>query len=246
MQINGDHNLCISQKYCFKCRCHRNKLGHCCCWQGSNNDRQIWSTEVMIVYERYWYLPCRGPLYQHGLTFISAWIFVHMIRCGMKLFIQSQVASFATVEVCWWGGGGGGGGTQKTKWETFDEIPGHIVIFQMDPFEWLMFFNFVRHRRRRALSSFHAPVRSSIRPSVCLPARLSRHMSVYSERHYHSNSLRLSAIGLNFGGIMHNTLKQNAAKNGRAQPILPVPRNFKIFHIRLGPGMTDDVTALTL
>ena len=36
---------------------------------------------------------------------------------------------------------------------------------------------------------------------------------------YRSNPLRVSAIGLKFSGMMHNTMKQIAAQNGHAQPI---------------------------
>ena len=42
----------------------------------------------------------------------------------------------------------------------------------------------------------------SFRPSACPPVR--------PERRYRSNFLRISAIGLKFGGMMHSTMKQIA------------------------------------
>ena len=74
-----------------------------------------------------------------------------------------------------------------------------------------------------------------VRPSVCL------------ERRYRSNSLRISAISLKFGGIMHSTIEQIDIKIAMLGNFLRVPWNFEIFHDRfLWPGLTDDITTLTL
>ena len=74
----------------------------------------------------------------------------------------------------------------------------------------LIHFTVDCHRRRRVLSSVIASVRLSIRPS-CL--------SVRTERRSRSNSLRISAIRLTFGGMMHSTMEQIGNRNGHAQPI---------------------------
>ena len=69
--------------------------------------------------------------------------------------------------------------------------------------------------------------------SVCPPTR--------PKRRYRSNSLRISAISLTFGGMMHNTMEQITLL--MLGQLLRVPRNFEIFHDRLfWPGLRDDVT----
>ena len=60
------------------------------------------------------------------------------------------------------------------------------------------------HQRHRALSSYHA----SGRQSICVSVHLPMHLSVHAEQLYHYNSLRISAIGLKFGGMKHITMKQ--------------------------------------
>ena len=57
----------------------------------------------------------------------------------------------------------------------------------------------------------------------------------------------ISAIGLEFGGVMHITMKQIAIENGFARPIFEhsTELSMKFFHDRLGPGLRDDITALT-
>ena len=62
--------------------------------------------------------------------------------------------------------------------------------------------------------------------------------SVRPERHYHFNSLRISAISLKFGGMMHSTMDQMALLGH----FLRVPRNFEIFDNRL----FDQVWGMTL
>ena len=61
-------------------------------------------------------------------------------------------------------------------------------------------FTLTRHRRREVLSLFHASARPSVCPAVCL--------HVGPERRCRPNSLRISAIGLKFGGMVHSTVKQ--------------------------------------
>ena len=63
---------------------------------------------------------------------------------------------------------------------------------------------------------------------------------------YRSYSLRISGISLKFGGMMHNNMKQIAFKVAMLGQFLRIPWNFEIFHDRLGPGLRDDVIALTL
>ena len=65
-------------------------------------------------------------------------------------------------------------------------------------------------------------------------------------RRYRSSCLRISGISLQFGGMMHNNMKQIAIeRGGHAWPILHIPRNFEILQNMLGPGQRDDVTVLT-
>ena len=65
-------------------------------------------------------------------------------------------------------------------------------------------------------------------------------------RRYRSNCLRISGISLQFGGMMHNNMKQIAIeRGGHAWPILRIPRNFEILQNMLAPGQRDDVTVLT-
>ena len=45
------------------------------------------------------------------------------------------------------------------------------------------------------------------------------HPYLRPERYYHSNSLRISAICLKFGGMMHSTMEQITVQNGHAWPI---------------------------
>ena len=73
-------------------------------------------------------------------------------------------------------------------------------------------------------------------PSLC--------PSVRSKGHYGSNSLRISAINLKFGGMMHSTgwwsrLQFKMAILGQ---FLHISWNFEIFHDRLRPGLRDDIT----
>ena len=58
------------------------------------------------------------------------------------------------------------------------------------------------------------------------------------------NSLRILAIGLKFGGMMHSTVKQLLFKMAMLSQFLHVPWNLEIFHDLLGQGLRDDVTTL--
>ena len=58
------------------------------------------------------------------------------------------------------------------------------------------------------------------------------HPFVRPERHYHSNFLRISAISLKFGGMMHSNMKQIVKENGRVQPILP--RSTALWNSKIG------------
>ena len=68
-----------------------------------------------------------------------------------------------------------------------------------------------RYRRRRVLSSVIPVGRLSISPSIRLSFPKIRH---------HSNSLRISAISLTFGGMMHSTMGQITILNGYGRPIV--------------------------
>ena len=57
---------------------------------------------------------------------------------------------------------------------------------------------------------------------------------------------RISAIGLKFGGMMHSATKQIAISNGHAWPIFACSMELWNFQSRLGPGLRDDIPALTL
>ena len=109
----------------------------------------------------------------------------------------------------------------------------HCVLFPYG-YKWLLLptwtiFTLGNHRRRRVLSS----VIASVCPSVC--------PSVRPERHYRSDSLRISVISLKFVGMMHSTTEQIVV------PFCACSTEFKIFHDRLfWPGLWDDVTILTL
>ena len=59
-------------------------------------------------------------------------------------------------------------------------------------------------------------------------------------------SLRISAIGLTLGGMMHTNMKQIAIQNGHARPIFARSTKLCHFQKRLGPGPREYVTALTL
>ena len=63
---------------------------------------------------------------------------------------------------------------------------------------------------------------------------------------HRSNSLRISAIGLNFNGMMHSNMEQITIKNDHAPPILSRSTKLWNFQERQGPSPRDDVTALTL
>ena len=59
----------------------------------------------------------------------------------------------------------------------------------------------------------------------------------------------ISAIALQFGGEMHSAMKQIAIENGFAWPIFAHTVELfhdRLFHDRLGPGLRDDIAALTL
>ena len=56
-----------------------------------------------------------------------------------------------------------------------------------------LIFTLCHCRHQRVLSLFHAQF---------------IHPSIHPERRHHSNSLRISAISLNFGGMIHSTMKQ--------------------------------------
>ena len=58
-------------------------------------------------------------------------------------------------------------------------------------------------------------------------------------KRYRSNSWRVSAIGVEFGGMMHSNKKHIAIQNGPVRPIFARS-------MELRPGPRDDVTALTL
>ena len=81
-----------------------------------------------------------------------------------------------------------------------------------------------------------------VRPSLCPSVR----PSVRPERRSHSNSLRISAISLNFGRMMHSNIQQIAIWNVYAQSIFVRSTELWNFQNRLGPGPTDDVTLSTL
>ena len=67
-----------------------------------------------------------------------------------------------------------------------------------------------------------------------------------SEGHcYRFKSLRISAIGLKFCGVMHNMMKQIAIKMAMLGQCLPALGMMHNFENMLGPGPRDDVTALT-
>ena len=53
-------------------------------------------------------------------------------------------------------------------------------------------------------------------------------------RRYRSNSLRISAIGLKFGGMMHRSKKQIAIYNGRARPNCAFHGTLKFYMVTLG------------
>ena len=63
-------------------------------------------------------------------------------------------------------------------------------------------------------------VGNCVHPSVCPAVCPSVHPSVHPEWHSCFNSLRISAISLKFGGMMHSTVEQIANWNGHARPIL--------------------------
>ena len=65
-------------------------------------------------------------------------------------------------------------------------------------------------------------------------------------RRYHSNSLRISSISLKFGRWCTVTWSRLLLKVAMLGQHLRVPWNFEIFHDRLGPGLGENVTALTL
>ena len=77
------------------------------------------------------------------------------------------------------------------------------------------------------ISNFHPQPQSAltgtvghcVRPSVC--------PSVRPEWCYHSNSLRISAMSLKCGEVVHSTMEQIITKNGHARPFLHVPWNLK-------------------
>ena len=65
--------------------------------------------------------------------------------------------------------------------------------------------------------------------------------------YYRSSSLMIWGISREFGRVMHSTINQIAIfKMTMSGPFLRVPRNCEIFLKRPGPGLRDDVTALTL
>ena len=68
----------------------------------------------------------------------------------------------------------------------------------------------------------------------------------FEEQHYHSNSIRISAICLKLGVVMHSTMEQITIKMALLGQFLYVPQNFEIFHGMLGPGLREDVTTLTV
>ena len=104
-------------------------------------------------------------------------------------------------------------------------------------------FTLSRHRHRRVLSLVIASICPSVRPSI----RPSACPSVRPNRSSRSNSLRISAISLKFGGMMHSTMEQIAILNDHAWTILWAPQNYPFFYDRLfRPGLRDDATALTL
>ena len=80
-----------------------------------------------------------------------------------------------------------------------------------------------------------------VRPSVCPAACLSDH----PERRYRSNSLRISAIGLKFGGVVHINNK-HICKMAMFGQYLCVPRHFEISHDRFGLGLRDSLSLRTL
>ena len=84
----------------------------------------------------------------------------------------------------------------------------------------------------------HAPVR----PFVPLSVRL----SVRRPRRYRSNSLRILAIGLKFGEMIHSNMKQIAFKMAKLGQFSRVPQNFEYFHDTLGPGLRNNINATTL
>ena len=64
--------------------------------------------------------------------------------------------------------------------------------------------------------------------------------SIRAKRRYRSNYLRISAMGLKLGGMMHSTMKQIAIQNGYAVPIFVCFTELWNFYDRLGPGLRDD------
>ena len=56
-------------------------------------------------------------------------------------------------------------------------------------------------------------------------------------------TLRISAISLKFGGVMHSS--RSLSKMAMLGWFLHIPQNFEIFHDRLGPGLGNDITSPT-
>ena len=71
-----------------------------------------------------------------------------------------------------------------------------------------------------------------MRPAVRWPVLLSDCLSVPND--VTTLTLRISAIGLEFGGMIHSTTKQIAIQNGYAWLIFVRLQNFENFHDRLG------------
>ena len=85
----------------------------------------------------------------------------------------------------------------------------HLILYSFKLsicFTWFAMFTLVGHRYQWGLSFFHASIRPSVRLSI-------------TKTRYRSNSLRISAIALKFGAMMHSTMKQIAVQNDCSRPI---------------------------
>ena len=101
-----------------------------------------------------------------------------------------------------------------------------------------MYFTLNCYRRPRALSSFHAP--------VCLSVSLSCRLSVRPEKRCHSNSLRISAIGLKLDVWCTVEWSKSLFETAVLGQLLRVPRYFETAYDRLVPGLRNGVAALTI
>ena len=146
----------------------------------------------------------------HGLGFgYCGQITLQKCGCHWGLWVLLSVRSFVHhilkfLRVCW-----------QISWKDYHKI-WHADISS-------------RYRCRWILLSFYYPRQPSAPTGIDVGHCL--HPSVRPERHYHSNSLRISAISLKFGGWCTLTWSRLLYKMVMLSQFLRIPRHFEMSKI---------------